>query len=233
MGDPRLSSSNTRVCTYLALPAGQARLEGPFPRIWFDLHKASERLGEEVGCRDPSPWQAELYPTSDTPAGPGPSVEEGQLAPPRPLESCRENDTVHVGPAEATQAVRVPRGGSTQPRGAPQVSTEGVSPLGTWPGTGNPRLLTHTRATGAAGPAGWVCLRGGRGAQLTVILTSEAGQLGVTLSKSISRAWLRPRWEAQGGGDRGLRFQPLPPRPRLPDFTAGSQPPDICRSRIC
>lgn len=48
-----------------------------------------------------------------------------------------------------------------------------------------------------------MCLSGGCGAQLTVTLTSEAGQLGVTLSSPISRAWLQPQWEVQGGGDHG------------------------------
>lgn len=48
-----------------------------------------------------------------------------------------------------------------------------------------------------------MCLSGRRGARLTVTLTSEAGQLELTLSSPISRAWLQPQWEVQGGGDCG------------------------------
>lgn len=43
-------------------------------------------------------------------------------------------------------------------------------------------------------------------AQLTVTLTSEAGQLGVTLSSPISRAWLRPQGEEPGRGAKEARL---------------------------
>lgn len=86
---------------------------------------------------------------------------------------------------------------------------------------------------GAAGQAGWVWLSGGHRALLTVTLTSEAGQLGVTLSNPISGAWLLPQREMQGGGDCGPWLLAASKAPfaklhhRLPSLLACAGPTSI------
>lgn len=102
------------------------------------------------------------------------------------------------------QALGRPGGELMQTLGAPRCQRGEPALRG--PGPGSPRPRTHVRAAGATGQAGWVWLSGGDGAWLTVTLTSEAGQLRVTLSEPGSRTWLWPQREAQGKGDDGLLF---------------------------
>lgn len=109
----------------------------------------------------------------------------------------------HEAEARAS-AGETPRGADACPEGLPRCR-QGESAL-RGPGMGSPGPRTHTRATGATGQAGWVWLRGGHRARLTVTLTSEASQLGVTLSNPGSRTWLWPQQEAQGRGGYGLLF---------------------------
>ena len=80
-------------------------------------------------------------------------------------------------------------------------------------------------ATGAAGQDRWAWPCGRHRVPLTVTLTSEAGQLGVTLSNPISRAWLRPQ---PGSPGRSLWLLAASTKATLPNVITGSLAFKVC-----